>query len=103
MFNSEPQETWTKEDAEEFERYAVAHLKKMWMSAAWAGAALLMNILCVVPFLYGWPLHSHWDVIGKYLILTAMALLLWVTYRASLVWSSWQSSREIYREFSDRQ
>lgn len=62
MFNSEPQETWTKEDAEEFERYAVAHLKKMWMSAAWAGAALLMNILCVVPFLYGWPLHSHWDV-----------------------------------------
>lgn len=51
MFNVEPQETWSCDEAKEFEVYASAQLKKMLISAAWAAVALLLNVACIVPFL----------------------------------------------------
>jgi len=103
MFDVEPQETWTHGEAQEFEQYAAERLKTVAISAAWAGAALLTNVLCVWPFLYGWPLHRYWDSAGKYLLITALALLLWFTYKAGLVWASWQASRDTRREFGELQ
>jgi hypothetical protein len=103
MFNVEPQEPWSREDSEEFETYAAAQLKKMLITATWAGVALILNIACVLPFLYGWPLHHYWDKAGKYLLLTSMAFFVWFVMRAGFVWSSWQSARETRREFGDPQ
>lgn len=52
----------------------------------WAGAALLLDILCIGPFLYGHSLHHYWEMIGKYLLMLAVGLLLWFVLKAGAVW-----------------
>jgi hypothetical protein len=101
MFNVEPQEQWDAKEAAEFEEHVAKRQKKMNRAAIWAGAVLLLDILCVVPFLYGHSLHRYWEAIGKYLLLLAMALFVWFVLRVGYVWSSWQSARETRREFGD--
>ena len=101
MFNVEPQEHWDAKEAAEFEEYVAKRQKKLNREAIWAGAVLLLDILCVVPFLYGHSLHRYWEAIGKYLLLLAMALFLWFVLRVGNAWSSWQSARETRREFGD--
>jgi hypothetical protein len=101
MFGVEPQEQWTKEEVVEFEVYAAVRFKKMLRSGFWATCALLADILCVVPFLEGFPFHREWDTFGKYLVLAAMALLLWFVYRWGHVLAAWQSARQTKREFGD--
>jgi protein-S-isoprenylcysteine O-methyltransferase Ste14 len=103
LFNVEPQEEWNAEEAAEFERYVAARHKKTLHAAAWAGGGLLLNILCIVPFLAGHSLHRYWEVIGKNLLLLAMALFLWCVLKVGAVWASWQSARETRREFRDPQ
>jgi hypothetical protein len=98
MFGAEPQEPWSNEEKQEFEVHASARLRACAVGAMRAGAALAINILCIVPFLAGHRLHNHWDI-GKYLVLTAMGLFLWFVTKGGLVWASWQSARETRREF----
>jgi hypothetical protein len=100
MFNVEPQEQWDAEDAAEFERYAAKQLRKAAKDAAWAGCALLLCVLCIVPFDAGHSLHRYWER-AKYLIYLAEALLIWFVIKAGFVWSAWQSARETRREFGD--
>ena len=50
------------------------------------GAALLLNIAAIVPFLAGHSLHGHFDSAGKPLILFAMFLL--VAFPLSVVMPS---------------
>jgi hypothetical protein len=101
MFGVEPQEQWSKEEFAEFEVYAAVRLKNMLRSGLWATYALLANILCVVPFLDGFPFHREWDIVGRYLVLAAMALLLLFVYRWGLVWAAWQSARETRTAFGE--
>jgi predicted nucleic acid-binding protein len=100
MFNVEPQEQWDAKEAAEFEEYAAKQLRTEIRSALWAGFALLLCILCIVPFLAGHPLHRYWERM-KFLIYIADALIVWFCLKAAFVWSSWQSTREIRREFRD--
>ena len=100
MFDAEPLEKWSKEEAAEFEAHFVACQKKLIRRAVWAGAAFLLNVLCIVPFLDGYPLHRYWET-ARNLFVVAMVLLVWVVIRAALVWASWQSARETRREFSN--
>jgi protein-S-isoprenylcysteine O-methyltransferase Ste14 len=97
MFGAEPQEKWTSEEAKEFEQYVAVQHRRTRRNAQWAGSCFLLNILLIVPFLYGHSLHSHWESFGKYLLLTAMASFLWFVIKAGFVWSSWQSARETRR------
>ncbi len=101
MFNVEPQERWTIEDAAEFERHAANHLRTSLQATIWAGMALLANILCIIPFLSGYPMHDQWDHGAKYLLISAYLLLLWFVIKAGSVWASWQSARETRRDFGD--
>jgi hypothetical protein len=100
MFGAEPQERWSLEEKEEFEQHATARLRRCLRDALYAGLALAANTLCIIPFLAGHRLHSHWES-GKYLLFTAMALLLWFLRKVGSVWASWQSARETRREFED--
>ena len=100
MFGAEPRGQWSREEKEEFEQYASAQQRVCMRNALYAGLALTANILCIIPFLAGNRLHSHWQS-GKYLLFTAMGLLLWFMTKAGFVWSSWQSARETRREFAD--
>jgi hypothetical protein len=101
MFNAEPQEKLTAEEIAEFEADAAEYQHFLLRRALYAGILLLVNILCIVPFLAGHSLHSHWYSFGKYLILSAELLLLWFVIRAGFVWAAWQSTRETRREFRD--
>lgn len=101
MFNVEPQEKWDAEEIEDFETHVAAILKRTKKDATYAGMALLINILGIIPFLKGHSLHRYWETIGKYLDLTAMALLLWFVIKVGFIWSAWQSARETRREFGD--
>ena len=98
MFGVEPQEQWTEEERADFEEHAAARLRTCKSSAAKAGAALLINIAIVVPFSAGHQLHSHWQQ-ARFLIFTAELLFLWFVLKVGFVWSSWQSSREVRREY----
>jgi hypothetical protein len=98
VFGAEPQEPWSKEEEREFEAHASARLRACNVAALKAAAALVINILCIVPFLVGHRLHSHWDI-AKYLVFTAMGLFLWFVMKVGLLWASWQSARETRREF----
>ena len=101
MFNAEPQETWTREEAAEFAVHAAARLSRMWRSALWSLAAFVLNVAALFPFLRGHSLQPYWERFGKPLLLTAYPVMLWLLYRSCLVWSSWLSARETRREYGD--
>jgi hypothetical protein len=100
MFGAEPREVWSNEEAREFEEHASARLRACGFGALKAAAAFGLSILCIVPFSAGHRLHGHWAT-ARYLVWIAMALWLWLVVKVALVWGSWQSTREIRREFSD--
>jgi|ERR1700722_1922348 len=100
MFNVEPQEQWNAEDAAEFERHVAVRHRKTLKAAMWAGGALLLNILCIVPFSKGHSLHFYAEP-ARILVDFAMALFLWFVLKVCLVWASWQSARETRREYGD--
>jgi hypothetical protein len=101
MFGVEPQERWTAEEKLQFEKQVTSRHKKVLRDAAWAAAALVINILCLIPFLYGHSLHRYWDVFGKYLLLLALAAFLWLVLKAGLIWASWQAACETRHEYGD--
>ena len=101
MFNVEPQEKWTEEDAAEFEKHVAARHKKTLKSAAWAGAAFLVSFLCMTAPSYNQSLIRYWEPMKNYLLIAWMASLLWLVFKAGAVWTSWQSARETRREFGD--
>lgn len=98
MFGAEPQEQWTKEEQRDFEEHAAARLKACTASATKVGIALLANMAIIVPFSAGHWLHGHWQQ-ARFLVITAELLFLWFGIQVSLVWSSWQSSREVRRNY----
>ena|SRR5579859_3458175 len=98
MFGAEPQERWSRQEKEAFEEHVSARHRTCMRDALYAGLGLAANLLCIIPFLAGHRLHSHWQS-AKYLLFTAMALLVWFLMKAVSVWASWQSARETRREF----
>jgi hypothetical protein len=98
VFGAEPEGPWSRGEEQEFEAHASARLRACTVGALKAGAALAINVLCIVPFSAGHRLHSHSDI-AKYLVFTAMGLFLWFVIKVGLVWASWQSARETRREF----
>jgi hypothetical protein len=101
MFNAEPQEAWSKEEAAEFEAHVAARHKKTIRSAAWAGMALLADFLCFIPFSGGHALNRYFVPFGQIFLFAAFALFVWFVLKVGLVWASWQSARETRREFGD--
>ena len=103
MFGAEPQETWSKQDAEEFEQHASARLRQCIASARWAGLFLILSVLGLLPFVTGHPIHMQSEA-GKLLFLCAsLGCLIWFVYKCMLIWASWQSSSETRREYGDPQ
>jgi hypothetical protein len=103
MFNVDPQEKLTAEEIAEFERSVSEDHSRAIKSAARAAIALMINILCIIPFSKGHSLHHIWDSFGKYLVLTCMVLFLWFVIKAGFVWVSWYTAWETRREFRDRE
>ena len=101
MFNAEPQQTWSKEEAAEFEAHVAARHKKTIRAATWAGIALAADFLCFIPFSGEHFLNRYFEPFGRMILLVALILLLWFVYKAGLVWASFQSAKETRREFSD--
>ena len=98
MFGAEPPLRLSHAELKEFDEYAAARVKAAIFSALKVFSLLAVNIVCIVPFLAGYPLHRHWDV-ARYLVLLAMGLFLRFVLKMGGVWASWQSSRETRREF----
>jgi hypothetical protein len=100
VFGTEPQENWDEQDRAEFERHAAARLRSCIISAVRAGAAFIVTVLCVLPFMAGHSLNRYWDH-ARILVWVSLASFLWFFYKTMLIWASWQSSRETRREFGD--
>lgn len=68
----------------------------LWKTRAlYATAAFFLSCASVVPFLYGHPLHSHWDSFGKYLVLLSMALLIPFAVSVGIAIDSWFFLRSV--------
>ncbi len=98
MFNAEPIEPWTEEERLEFEEDVRQELQRTIRSAAWAGLALLLACLCIVPFLAGHAWNRYW-IWARYLLYVALAIFLNFGMKVGFVYSSWQSARETRREY----
>jgi len=48
--------------------------------AIFATVGVVLSCGSVVPFISGQPLYSHWESIGKYLVLLSMALIIIWSY-----------------------
>jgi hypothetical protein len=63
--------------------------------ALYASIAFFLSCAAVSPFLYGQPLHSHWESFGKYLVLLSMALLLPFVYCVTMTFIEWNYLRNL--------
>jgi hypothetical protein len=97
MSNVERQKQWDHREAAEFERLAAEHHKRVVRSAAWTGAALLVDILCIIPFAEGNFLHAYQNPMGEILAWIAIGLGLLLLLKVGFVWSSWLSAEETRR------
>lgn len=71
-------------------------LLRLWKKRSlYAGGALFLSCGSVVPFLYGHPLHSHWESFGKYLVLLSMALLIPFVICVGIAINSWTYLRNL--------
>ena len=67
------------------------------------GMALIVSIVAVVPFLYGFPLHDQWDAVGKKLILLSMILLAAFMYASATTYNLWsylKATKGIHKRFA---
>jgi hypothetical protein len=71
-----------RQDAEEY-------LRTWKKRAFYATAAFFLSCASVSPFLYGHPLHAHWESFGKYLVLLSMALLVPFVVCVGIAANSW--------------
>jgi hypothetical protein len=88
---------------EEQELRLEQRVQKWKRGAALLGVALIASIIAVVPFLYGYPLHNQWDVVGKKLILLSMCLLCAFMYTVATTYNLWSYLRVIkgiHRKFA---
>lgn len=69
-------ETHETEESLRAMRHEAARTTQLWNRRALiATVAFVGSCGAVYPFLEGHALHDHWETVGKYLLLVAMALL----------------------------
>jgi hypothetical protein len=88
---------WDAQFAARLERnLAVAQTKLViWKRIALiTTSAFFLDCAAVIPFLYGHSLHDHWEAVGKYLVLVAMALLPAFTFSCGIAYSLWKFVRD---------
>jgi hypothetical protein len=83
------------QDDEDQEMRIEKRLTKWIRSTALLFTVLLVIVGSVVPFLKGYPLHDHWDDIGKKLVLLCMGLLVACMYSAGTSYNFWTYLRAI--------
>jgi len=100
MFGVEPQERLTREERKDFEGYAATQLKLSIRAAVRVGALFLLNVMVIVPFAAGQPLHRYWYS-TRFLVWIAVGLWVWLVIRIAIVWGTWQAARETRRGFRE--
>jgi hypothetical protein len=85
----------TREELEAARQKARLVLQLWKRRAAYSTVAFILSCASVTPFLYGFPLHAHWDSFGKYLVLLSMGLLLPFVVCVGIAISSWIHVREM--------
>lgn len=71
--------------------------------AAWSSVVFVLNVLAVIPFLYGFRLRAYWDLVGKKVLLAAMiSLLVWV-HCAAMAYVFWSYLRRVANKSTDTQ
>jgi hypothetical protein len=85
----------TKEDVIAAQQAAKQLLGQWKKRALYASIAFFLSCAAVSPFLYGQPLHSHWESFGKYLVLLSMALLLPFVYCVTMTFIEWNYLRNL--------
>jgi hypothetical protein len=84
-------------------RHDASKLLRLWKKrAVFSTAALFLSCASVSPFLYGHPLHAHWNSFGKYLVLLSMALLIPCVVCVGVAINSWSYLRNLERSLCSR-
>jgi hypothetical protein len=80
---------------EDSEIRAKQQLRNWKRSTTLLGILLLASVGALVPFLAGHALHSHWEKIGKKVLLLSMGLFGAFVYTAGHTWIYWYGLREL--------
>ena len=91
-----------REDLEEEQR--IERSLRKWKFATIAiGLAFVAACAAVVPFLAGHSFHSQWELIGKKILVLAMALyvpFIWVTGLFLIKWNYLRNIRKIHVKYA---
>lgn len=66
----------SKEEIEGAKDDARRYLRARTKWAIYGAVAFFLSCASVIPFLYGHPLHAHWESFGKFFLLLSMTLLI---------------------------
>jgi hypothetical protein len=80
---------------EENEARAERQLRNWKRATTLLGILLVASIVALVPFLAGHFLHSHWEKIGKKILLFSMGVDAAFVYTAGHTWVFWYGLREL--------
>ena len=86
----------------EYEQRIERGLRRYRLIAVAVGLSLAVSIAADVPFLYGYPLHSYWGVLGKWLVILSMCLLAAFLFLAATAFNRWtylRDIKQIHQEF----
>ena len=86
----------------EYEQRIERGVRRYRLIAVAVGLSLAASVAADVPFLYGYPLHNYWDVLGKWLVILSMCLLSAFVFFAATAFNWWtylRNIKKIHREF----
>ena len=87
----------SKEELEEVRQEARINLRLWKKRAFYSTIAFFLSCASVTPFLYGHPLHTYWESLGKYLVMLSMGLLLPFVVCTGIAVNSWVYVRNLYK------
>ena len=79
----------------EYEQRIERGARRYRLIAVGVGLSLAASVAADVPFLYGYPLHNYWDVLGKWLVILSMCLLSAFVVFATTAFNWWTDLRDI--------
>jgi len=85
----------SKEDIAAAKEDARKLLRQRTKWAIYATVAIFLSCVSVVPFLYGYPLHTYWESFGKFFLLLSMGMLLVFVFFTGTAFNAWFFVREV--------
>lgn len=71
-----------------------AYVRRHWRWTIRLGIGLVLNVVLIIPFFKGMPLHNYWKSIGNPSLLSCLALYIAFLFEGAWTYIHWQSLKQ---------